>query len=109
MARDRASRLGWKLIRASGYLPKIGRGWNGWVAGRNTPQKLVWRARIVLMWAEGGRRDGGRSGDRQDQANRLSLVRPLSRVRRLGARTRRHASRTASRLWTRRRSSGLSR
>jgi transposase len=25
----------------------------GWVAGRNTPQKLVWRARIVLMWAEG--------------------------------------------------------
>jgi hypothetical protein len=23
------------------------------VAGRNTPQKLVWRARIVLMWAEG--------------------------------------------------------
>jgi len=26
---------------------------NGWVAGRNTPQKLVWRARIVLMWAAG--------------------------------------------------------
>jgi len=25
----------------------------GWVAGRNTPQKLVWRARIVLMWSEG--------------------------------------------------------
>ena len=25
----------------------------GWVADRNTPQKLVWRARIVLMWAEG--------------------------------------------------------
>lgn len=25
----------------------------GWVAGRNTPQKLVWRSRIVLMWAEG--------------------------------------------------------
>ena len=24
-----------------------------WVAGRNTPQKLVWRARIVLMWADG--------------------------------------------------------
>ena len=21
--------------------------------GRNTPQKLVWRARIVLMWAQG--------------------------------------------------------
>src|SRR5271168_2365489 len=25
----------------------------GLVAGRNTPQKLVWRARIVLMWAQG--------------------------------------------------------
>ena len=25
----------------------------GWVAARNTPQKLVWRARIVLMWAQG--------------------------------------------------------
>jgi transposase len=23
----------------------------GWVADRNSPQKLVWRARIVLMWA----------------------------------------------------------
>ncbi len=25
----------------------------GFVAGRNAPQKLVWRARIVLMWAAG--------------------------------------------------------
>src|SRR5271157_4302458 len=25
----------------------------GWVAGRNTPQKLVWRARIILLWAQG--------------------------------------------------------
>ena len=25
----------------------------GWIADRNTPQKLVWRARIVLMWADG--------------------------------------------------------
>ena len=25
----------------------------GWVAGRNTPQKLVWRARIVLTLAQG--------------------------------------------------------
>jgi len=24
-----------------------------WVSGRNTPQKLVWRGRIVLMWAGG--------------------------------------------------------
>jgi transposase len=23
-----------------------------WIASRNTPQKLVWRARIVLMWAD---------------------------------------------------------
>ncbi len=27
----------------------------GWVAGRNTPQKPVWRARIVLMWSQGAR------------------------------------------------------
>jgi transposase len=27
----------------------------GLVAGRNTPQKLVWRARIVLLWAQGAR------------------------------------------------------
>jgi len=26
----------------------------GWVAGRNTPQKLVWRSRIVLLSADGG-------------------------------------------------------
>src|ERR1700751_1168397 len=25
----------------------------GWGRGRNTPQKLVWRARIVLMWGQG--------------------------------------------------------
>jgi transposase len=25
----------------------------GWLAGRNTPQKLVWRARIVMMWWQG--------------------------------------------------------
>jgi penicillin-binding protein 1A len=25
----------------------------GWVAGSNTPQWLVWRARIALMWADG--------------------------------------------------------
>jgi transposase-like protein len=34
----------------------ISRGSSGaerWVADRNTPRKLVWRARIVLMWAEG--------------------------------------------------------
>ena len=28
-------------------------GLEGWVSGRNTPQKLVWRGRIVLMWADG--------------------------------------------------------
>jgi hypothetical protein len=24
----------------------------GWISGRNTPQKLVWRARIVLLSAD---------------------------------------------------------
>ena len=28
----------------------------GWVAGRSTPQKLVWRARIALMWAQAAKR-----------------------------------------------------
>ena len=40
----------------------------GWVAGRNTPQKLVWRARITDAGA-GRRCDGDHSGDRQDQEN----------------------------------------
>ena len=26
---------------------------DGWAAGQNTPQKLVWRARIVLLWRRG--------------------------------------------------------
>jgi hypothetical protein len=25
----------------------------GWVAGRDTPQKLVWRTQILLMWGQG--------------------------------------------------------
>ncbi len=25
----------------------------GWVADRNSPQKVVWRAQIVVMWARG--------------------------------------------------------
>ena len=39
----------------------------GWVAGRKTPQKLVWRARIVLMWSQRAALRN-HSGDRQDQA-----------------------------------------
>ena len=53
MARDRASRVGWKAKRTSSYLPEDRARLEGWVAGRNTPQKLVWRARIVLMWGQG--------------------------------------------------------
>ncbi len=37
------------MDRASGCRPRIGR---GWVAGRDTPRKLVWRVRIVLTWAD---------------------------------------------------------
>jgi transposase len=33
--------------------PEDGARLEGWVAGRSTPQKLVWRARIALMWAQG--------------------------------------------------------
>ena len=43
MASDRSIRLS----------PEDRAALEGWVADRNTPQKLVWRARIVLMWAEG--------------------------------------------------------
>lgn len=32
---------------------RIGRHLEGWVADRNTPQKLVWRARIVLLSGSG--------------------------------------------------------
>src|SRR6201986_276679 len=39
---DCAGRKGWKLLRTSSYLLKIGRGW-----------KAGWRARIVLMWGQG--------------------------------------------------------
>ena len=53
MARDRASCVGWKTKRASSCLPRIGRGWKaGWRAATRR-RKLVWRARIVLMWAQG--------------------------------------------------------
>ncbi len=33
--------------------PEVWAELEGWVVGRDTPQKLVWRARIVLMWADG--------------------------------------------------------
>jgi hypothetical protein len=78
------------------------------VAGRSTPQKLVWRARIVLMWAQRGRRYGDHSGDRQDQANRLPLAGSVFGARRRRSRTRRDPGRGASRLWRRPRSSASS-
>ena len=33
--------------------PEVRATLEGWVADRNSPQKWVWRARIVLMWADG--------------------------------------------------------
>src|SRR5271165_7119585 len=46
----------------------------GWVADRNTPQKLVWRARIVLMWA--------------DRASLASIVRTLGKTKKTAYRWR---------------------
>ena len=46
----------------------------GWVADRNTPQKLVWRARIVLMWA--------------DAASLASIVRTLGKTKKTAYRWR---------------------
>src|SRR5271154_2761074 len=46
----------------------------GWVADRNTPQKLVWRARIVLMWA--------------DEARLASIVRTLGKTKKTAYRWR---------------------
>jgi transposase len=40
----------------------------GWVADRNTPQKLVWRARIVLLSAE--------------QAGKMAIVRAVGKCKR---------------------------
>jgi len=47
--------VGWKAEakHASSCLVEDRARLEGWVAGRNAPQKLVWRARIVLMWAQG--------------------------------------------------------
>ena len=53
MARDRASRVGMESEAIIHLSPEDRARLEGWVAGRNTPQKLVWRARIVLMWAQG--------------------------------------------------------
>ena len=41
-----------KTNRTSIYLPMIRRGWKAGLAA-NSPQKLVWRVRIVLLWAQG--------------------------------------------------------
>ena len=44
----------------------------GLMAGRNTPRKPVWRARIVLMWADGAG----------------AIVRPTGKIKRTGYRWR---------------------
>jgi len=56
----------------------------GWVADRNTPQKLVWRARIVLMWA--------------DRASLASIVRTLGKTKKTAYRWRDRA--ILDRVWT---------
>ena len=52
MARRRAKSGGWQINRCIRLSLEDRAGLEGWVADRNAPQKLVWRARIVLMWAE---------------------------------------------------------
>ena len=78
----------------------------GWVAGRNTPQKLVWRARIVLLWAQGV---GVTAIVRATGKTKRTAYRWRDRYLACGAagleRDATPAFRAASRLWTRRRSS----
>ena len=60
------------------------------MAGRKTPQKLVWRARIVLMWSQrAGITEIIRATDK-DRANRLSMAGSLSVARRRWPRTGRY-------------------
>src|SRR5208337_2623959 len=78
MARDRASRVGWKAKRASSYLLRIGRGWKaGWRAQHAAETGLA-RADRADVGAR-GRRDGARSGDRQDTKRTAYRWRELER------------------------------
>jgi transposase len=43
----------WKTQACIWLSPEVRATLEGWVADRNTPQKLVWRSRIVLMSADG--------------------------------------------------------
>src|SRR5437879_5945363 len=49
------------------------------VRDRNTPQRVVWRARIVLRWTDGG---GDCCGGRQEPADRPPLAPSLCGERR---------------------------
>src|SRR5271155_5755422 len=64
----------------------------GWVAGRNTPQKLVWRARHVLQSEEGAGVNGDRRTARKIQAPALRGGGRLYPARGGGARARPPAS-----------------
>ena len=44
------------------------------IGSGNSPQKHVWRARIVLLSAAGGRHDGNPAADREGQADDLALA-----------------------------------
>ena len=93
MARDRASRVGWKAKRASSYLLRIGRGWKaGWRAQHAAETGLA-RADRADVGAR-GRRDGARSGDRQDTKRTAYRWRDRSLASGVAwARTQRDASR----------------
>jgi transposase len=54
----------------------------GWVADRNTPQKLVWRSRIVLLSADGA---GTMAIVRAVGKSKRTVARWLERYRALGA------------------------
>ena len=54
----------------------------GLVRDRNTPQKLVWRARIVLLTGDGLRALPVAEAVGQERADRAALAPSLSRQRR---------------------------
>src|SRR3954454_6550510 len=68
---------------------RIRRHW-GWVVDCNTPRKLVWRARIVLMWAQG---DGIASVLRATGETKRTAYRGRDHHVRRGMELKRHAKR----------------
>ena len=93
MARDRASRVGMESEANIQLSPEDRARLEGWVAGRNTPQKLVWRARIVLMWGHGAGVTAIVGRPKRPRGRPIAGA-IASRTRRGGASARRQASRT---------------